>query len=153
MGIEIERKFLVSGDAWRELATPVYFCQGYLNSDKQRTVRVRVAGDAAWLTIKGLSSGATRAEFEYPITLSDANQMLPLCEQPLIEKNRSRIPVGDLVWEVDEFLGANEGLIVAEVELEAEDQAIDLPAWIAEEVTGDQKYFNSSLVAKPFSEW
>ena len=152
MAQEIERKFLVRGDAWRA-APGTYICQGYLNRDKQRTVRVRIAGDAAWLTIKGASSGAVRAEFEYPIPLEDARQLLALCEPPLIEKHRHVVPHGGFKWEVDEFLGENLGLVVAEIELDAEDQAFEQPDWVGEEVTHDARYFNSNLAAHPFSSW
>lgn len=153
MNLEIERKFLVHGDAWRHAAEPVYFCQGYLNPDKHRTVRVRVAGPSAQLTVKGISTHASRSEFEYEIPVDDAKQLLELCDRPLIEKHRSRVPFDDLVWEIDEFLGENKGLILAEVELAREDQAIALPDWAGKEVTGDPAYFNSSLVSRPYRSW
>jgi adenylate cyclase len=154
MGVEIERKFLVAGDAWRALGTPVLLRQGYLSSDPDRTVRVRVEDGGGTMTIKGRSVGATRAEWEYPIPLADANALLDrLCQQPLIEKYRSRITLGAHTWEVDEFLGANAGLIVAEIELASEDQAFDKPEWIGAEVTHDKRYFNSSLIRHPFSGW
>ncbi|MDY0746165.1 CYTH domain-containing protein [Paucibacter sp. R3-3] len=153
MGIEIERKFLVVGEAWKQGLTPERLSQGYLNRDKQRTVRVRLAGGAAWLTIKGESRGATRAEFEYPIPVEDAEQLLALCDGPRVEKYRWRVPHGGLVWEVDEFLGDNAGLVVAEVELAAEDQAFDMPSWAGEDVTADPRYFNSSLASRPFKDW
>jgi adenylate cyclase len=152
MGIEIERKFLVSGSDWRD-SDPVYFCQGYLNADKFRTVRVRVAGGEGFLTIKGPTSGASRFEFEYSIPVDDARELFKLCDGPLIEKHRRFIDYGGLTWEVDEFLGENEGLIVAEVELQSEDQVLDLPSWIGVEVTGDQRYYNSSLCRTPFKVW
>mgnify|MGYP003575993327 CR=1 FL=1 len=152
MGIEIERKFLVLGDEWRA-APAVYFSQGYLNRDKARTVRVRIAGSEAFLTVKGQSVGATRAEFEYPIPLWDARELLALCEQPLIEKNRRKILHEGFVWEVDEFLGENLGLVVAEIELPTEDTVFALPAWAGAEVTSDERYFNSNLSRKPFSHW
>jgi len=156
MGIEIERKFLVIGEAWRQ-GEGEYLCQGYLNRDKQRTVRVRMAGAAgreqAWLTIKGASAGATRAEFEYAIPPGDARQLLALSDGPLVEKIRRRIAHGGLIWEVDEFLGDNLGLVVAEVELQRADQAVDLPDWVGREVTEDPRYFNSQLAALPFSRW
>ena len=121
--MEIERKFLVQGDAWRQGAAGVRYRQGYLCTDKHRTVRVRTAGDKAFLTIKGLSHGASRAEYEYEIPAADADAMLDaLCLRPLIEKTRYRIPADDLVWEIDEFESDNAGLIVAEVELSAADQ-------------------------------
>jgi adenylate cyclase len=154
MGVEIERKFLVAGDAWRALGTPVLLRQGYLSSDPDRTVRVRVEDGAGTMTIKGRSVGATRGEWEYPIPLADANELLDrLCQQPIIEKYRSRIALGGNVWEVDEFLGANAGLVVAEIELASEEQAFDKPDWIADDVTHDKRYFNSSLIRHPFSGW
>jgi adenylate cyclase len=154
MGTEIERKFLLQGDAWRSLAAGIRYRQGYLSSAKERTVRVRTAGDAAFLTIKGLATGATRAEYEYAIPLEDGNEMLDtLAEQPLIEKVRYTIAHGNAVWEIDEFLGENQGLVVAEVELSSEDQPFDRPEWLGEEVTGDPRYYNSSLVAHPYSRW
>ncbi|KQN70210.1 adenylate cyclase [Duganella sp. Leaf61] len=154
MGVEIERKFLVQGDAWKTLGEPVFFRQGYLSSQKERTVRVRIEGDRAVITIKGKSVGAVRGEWEYPIPVQDAAELLDgLCEQPLIEKYRRKIAVGAHVWEVDEFLGANAGLVVAEIELRAEDEAFDKPEWIADEVTDDARYYNSNLVRHPFSNW
>ena len=153
MGKEIERKYLVLGDSWRDLADGVLFRQGYLNSQKERVVRARTMGPKAALTIKGISVGATRLEFEYEIPFDDANSLLELCEQPLIEKTRYKIPFAGLIWEVDEFHGVNEGLIVAECELESEDQAIEKPDWVGEEVTGDPRYFNSNLIANPFTSW
>ncbi len=154
MGKEIERKFLVSGDAWRTLGHGTMYRQGYLNSAKERTVRVRTTGNKAFLTIKGITVGATRAEYEYEIPLADGNALLDnLAEKPLLEKRRYRIPQGALVWEVDEFFGENQGLIVAEIELADEDQAFDTPEWIGEEVTGDVRYFNSNLIKHPFAEW
>ena len=154
MGTEIERKFLLQGDAWRSLATGMRYRQGYLSRAKERTVRIRTAGDAAFLTIKGLAAGATRAEYEYAIPLEDGNEMLDtLAEQPLIEKVRYTIAYGNAVWEIDEFLGENQGLVVAEVELSSEDQPFDRPEWLGEEVTGDPRYYNSSLVAHPYSRW
>ena len=153
MGIEIERKFLVVGEAWRQGLSPERLSQGYLNRDKQRTVRVRIAGQQAWLTIKGESRGATRAEFEYPIPVADARQMLALADGPCIEKIRWRVSHGGMLWEIDEFLGENAGLVVAEIELESEDQAFERPDWLGEEVTADTRYFNSSLAKQPFSRW
>lgn len=153
MAREIERKFLVRGDDWRSGQSALYR-QGYLNTDKHRTVRVRVTGDSAFLTIKGITTGATRQEFEYPIPVRDADEMLNgLCEKPLIEKRRYRVPHDNLTWEVDEFLGENEGLVVAEVELASEDQAFEKPDWIGEEVTSDPRYYNANLVQRPFTTW
>jgi CYTH domain-containing protein len=152
MGTEIERKFLVIGEDWR-CVKPVYFCQGYLNRDKHRTVRVRVFGENAVITVKGISTGATRAEFEYPIPVVDGKQLLQLCEQPLIEKNRYVISYAGKKWEVDEFLGNNQGLVVAEIELLSEDESFDTPDWVGDDVTDDSRYFNSQLSATPFSTW
>lgn len=152
MAIEIERKFLVVGTAWRA-AEPAYYCQGYLNRDPHRTVRVRLTGDVGVLTIKGLSRGASRAEYEYRIPAEDAAAMLNLCDGPLVQKNRRLISFAGLDWEVDEFLGDNEGLVVAEVELESESQEITLPDWVGVEVTNDPRYFNSSLSVRPFQSW
>jgi CYTH domain-containing protein len=154
MSKETERKFLIKNDSWRSLAKGKRYQQGYLSRDKERVVRIRTVGDKGFLTIKGKTTGATRAEFEYDIPAADAEAMLDhLCERPLIEKNRYKIEFGGLIWEVDEFLGENQGLIVAEVELESEDQPFEKPTWIGEEVTGDPKYFNSNLVQHPFTRW
>lgn len=154
MAIEIERKFLVIGDAWRSLGQGTLYRQGYIARGQGRTVRVRTAGDQGYLTIKGASVSLARPEFEYPIPLADAETMLAtLCDRPLIEKNRYRITWDGLVWEVDEFLGENQGLILAEVELTSPTQAITLPNWVGDEVTHDSRYYNASLVTHPFSRW
>jgi CYTH domain-containing protein len=154
VGIEIERKFLVQDDRWRDLGHGVPYRQGYLSTVKERTVRVRVVGDRGTLTIKGVTVGATRAEYEYPIPVFDAQAMLDgLCEQPIIEKQRHVIEHAGLIWEVDEFEGVNAGLVVAEVELDSEDQEIELPSWIGDEVTGDIRYFNANLIAHPYPTW
>lgn len=151
---EIERKFLVKPKgAWRE-TEGIKFRQGYLNTEKERIVRVRTIKDKGYLTIKGLTVGASRLEFEYEIPVEHADTMLDeLCEKPLIEKYRHKVEYQGLTWEVDEFFGANEGLIVAEVELESEDQEYERPPWIGEEVTGDPRYFNSNLVQHPYTAW
>ncbi|MYM66269.1 CYTH domain-containing protein [Pseudoduganella sp. FT55W] len=154
MGVEIERKFLLRGDGWMTLGEPVFFKQGYLSSHKDRVVRVRIEGERAVMTIKGANKGATRGEWEYEIPVADAAELLDgLCEQPLIEKYRRRITYAGNVWEVDEFLGANAGLVVAEIELQSEDQQFDKPDWIGEEVTDDLRYLNSSLIKHPYSAW
>lgn len=154
MAKEIERKFLVKGDVWRSLAEGTKYRQGYLSSAKERVVRVRTINDKGFLTIKGITVGATRSEFEYEIPLEDTDFMLDqLCEQYLIEKNRYKIKLDDLIWEVDEFFGRNDGLIVAEVELTSEDQEFEKPDWIGKEVTADPRYYNSNLVKDPFTEW
>jgi CYTH domain-containing protein len=154
MGKEIERKFLVQGQAWRSLAEGTVYRQGYLSTEKERVVRVRTIGDTGFLTIKGITVGSTRLEYEYPIPVTDADEMLDgLCERPLIEKTRYKIESGGHTWEIDEFGGENQGLVVAEVELVAESEAVDLPDWIGEEVTADSRYFNSNLIAHPFTTW
>ncbi|MFG6431249.1 CYTH domain-containing protein [Roseateles sp. LYH14W] len=154
MGIEIERKFLVTGDGWRaQAATQTRFSQGYLSRDPARTVRVRIAGEAAFLTIKGATQGATRAEFEYDIPLADAQALLALCDGPVVEKIRHLCPHEGVTWEVDEFLGANAGLVVAEIELESESQPFAHPAWLGDEVTGDGRYVNANLAVRPFTSW
>lgn len=154
MATEIERKYLVVGDAWRAGVVGTVFRQGYLSTIKERVVRVRVAGDRGYLTIKGITVGAVRSEFEYEIPATEASSMLDeLCEPPLIEKTRYEVEAGGLIWEIDEFTGVNSGLTIAEVELEDEGQRISLPEWVGEEVTGDPRYFNSNLIAHPFSEW
>jgi adenylate cyclase len=152
MATEIERKFLVKGTPWRQGAGTRY-SQGYLSREKERTVRVRVAGEKAFLTIKGLSRGASRAEFEYGIPVADAEQLLKLCDGPIIEKNRYVIEHAGATWEVDEFLGDNIGLVVAEIELKSEDQQFERPSWVGAEVTHEQRYFNSSLVTHPYAKW
>ena len=152
MATEIERKFLVTGAGWRSAAA-VYYCQGYLNRDKHRTVRVRIAGSAAWLTIKGMAAGISRLEFEYPIPLEDAQSLLELCQKPLIEKYRRVIEFEGKQWEVDEFLGENAGLIIAELELESEAETFTLPDWVGKEVSHDPRYFNVSLSQHPFKDW
>lgn len=154
MAKEIERKFLVSGDAWRALAKGTTYRQGYLSTVKERTVRVRTIDDAGYITVKGITTGATRAEYEYEIPAEDANRMLDdLCEQPIIEKDRYKIEFDGLIWEVDEFAGVNKGLIVAEVELTSEDQNFTKPDWIGDEIADDPRYFNSNLIAHPYTQW
>ena len=152
MGVEVERKFLVQGIGW-VTGTGVLYRQGYLNRDKTRTVRVRIAGDAAFLTVKGVSVGATRAEFEYAIPQADAEGLLALCDGPLIEKTRHLVRVDGTLWEVDVFAGDNAGLVVAEVELTAEDQPFARPDWLGAEVTHDVRYFNSNLATQPYCLW
>jgi adenylate cyclase len=152
MAREIERKFLIKGSIWRR-AGALRLRQGYLSSVQERTVRVRIVDDHAYLTIKGIAVGATRLEFEYEIPCEDANELLNICEMPLIEKDRYRVEEGGVVWEIDEFLGENRGLIIAEVELESEDQPFTRPDWVGEEVTGDPRYFNSNLIKRPYTKW
>lgn len=154
MAQEIERKFLVQQETWRTLADGRYYCQGYIPTQGKQTVRIRIIGDQGYLTLKGPTAGLSRLEFEYDIPLADAQEMLrELCQTPLVEKYRYRIPLGDVVWEVDDFLGENQGLILAEVELTHAEQTVELPSWIGEEVTGDPRYYNSNLVKHPFKDW
>jgi CYTH domain-containing protein len=154
MAVEIERKFLPAGEGWRGLAEGKNYRQGYLCSDNKRTVRVRIAGKKGYLTVKGKTVGMARSEYEYEIALSDAEEMLKnLCEKPLIEKTRYRIPFKGHIWEVDEFSGENEGLVVAEVELAREDEEFVKPEWIAMDVTGDPRYYNANLIKRPFCRW
>ncbi|MGM9480044.1 CYTH domain-containing protein [Roseateles sp. NT4] len=154
MGIEIERKFLVSGDGWRQPASAqTRFSQGYLSRDPARTVRVRLAGEQAFLTIKGATRGATRAEFEYEIPVTDAQALLALSDGPVVEKIRHLCRFEGMTWEVDEFLGANAGLVVAEIELADEGQVFARPGWLGAEVTGDGRYVNANLAVKPFTTW
>jgi len=153
---EVERKFLVLNNDYREAAySTIKIIQGFLNTDPYRTVRVRLAGEQAQITIKGISSdnGTTRYEWEKEIPFSDAESLLQLCEPNLIEKRRYLIKTGEFVFEVDEFYGENEGLIVAEIELETEDQEFTRPDWLGKEVTGDPRYYNSLLAKTPYKNW
>ena len=151
---EIERKYLVIGDAWRKLATGTHYRQGYLNSAKERTVRIRTIGKKPSLTIKGETRGIRREEYEYEIPYGDAMQILEsLAEKPLIEKIRYQISYEGLIWEIDEFLGENAGLIVAEIELTDENQPFAKPAWIDKEVSSDPRYYNANLVQRPYRLW
>ena len=151
---EIERKFLLKSKDWRVPGTGTPYRQGYLSTVPERTVRVRLIRDKGYLTIKGISVGATRAEYEYEIPAEEAGEMLDnLCERPLIEKTRYRVEYQGLTWEIDEFGGDNAGLIIAEVELDEEDQTVMLPDWVGQEVTGDRRYYNANLIADPFTRW
>jgi len=154
MGKEIEKKFLLISDDWRNLGSGESYCQGYLNAEKDRTVRVRTVGDQGYLTIKGPSVGAARLEYEYNIPIGEAKEILHhLCHKPLIEKIRYKIPFASFIWEVDEFKGENEGLIFAEIELSYEGQNFEKPPWVGREVTDDPRYYNANLVGNPFSQW
>ncbi|HEX5047452.1 MAG TPA: CYTH domain-containing protein [Gammaproteobacteria bacterium] len=154
MGREIERKFLVSGDAWRaEAAERAPMSQGYIARSDRNSVRVRLAGERAWLNIKSGGLVASRHEFEYAIPPADARELLDLAIGPLIVKTRHLVPFGGFEWEVDEFHGANQGLVVAEIELDDERQEFPRPAWIGAEVTHLERYYNVKLVKHPYSEW
>lgn len=154
MSVEIERKFLVLGNDWKKLGPAVAIRQGYLSSQRDRVVRVRIEGQGATLTIKGRVTGISRGEWEYPIPVVEADELLNgLCERPLIEKTRTRIVHAGMVWEVDEFFGENQGLVVAEIELESEAQTFAKPDWVGVEVTDDARYFNANLLRHPFSAW
>jgi adenylate cyclase len=154
MGIEIERKFLVDESKWKPADAGTRIVQAYLSSAKERTVRVRLQGDVARLTIKGAAAGISRAEYEYPIPSEDAREMLEkLCERPFIDKTRHLEEFAGRTWEVDVFHGENEGLIVAEIELEDADAAVELPPWALEEVSEDHRYSNSNLAKKPWPSW
>jgi adenylate cyclase len=153
MGIEIERKYLVDLEKWNALEkpAPVYYRQGYMAKEPEKTVRIRVAGEKGFITIKGKSTGATRLEYEYEIPLQDANELLITFCQGIITKKRYHVYYAGKLWEVDEFLDNNAGLYIAEIELTNEDEAFDLPVWAGKEVTGDKRYYNSNLSVHPYS--
>jgi len=154
MGTEIERKFVVKDDSWRPDAGPgVLLRQGYLAASEGLSVRIRTDGERAWLTVKGPSEGLSRAEFEYAVPSEDVAALLALCGTRLVEKRRHRLRYADHVWEIDEFLGANVGLIMAEVELAQADEAVALPGWIGLEVSGDKRFENASLSRSPYTVW
>lgn len=153
MAKEIERKFLVRKELWQPRSEGTEIAQGYLAADAMRAVRVRLAGQSAYLTVKGPTRGVERLEFEYAIPPDDARAMLALCERPWIEKRRYRERYGAHLWEIDCFSGENEGLIVAEIELAAADEAFEAPPWLGEEVSDDSRYLNASLMRMPFSRW
>jgi adenylate cyclase len=159
MGVEIERKFLLKDSSWKRGARGLRLRQAYLSTDPDRTVRVRMTEHEpgryqAWLTIKGRSNGPVRAEYEYPIPADQASAMIDtLCLEPAIEKIRYRVDHQGDVWEIDEFAGANAGLVVAEIELDTADQRFVVPPWLGVEVTDDPRYTNARLVSLPFSRW
>lgn len=154
MAIEIERKFLVNSDEYKQLALPVYYKQGYLCNSPNAIVRIRIANNKGYITIKGKTCGISRTEFEYEIPTSEAHQLLSeMSLNKVVEKNRYKIKYADNIWEVDEFLGENEGLIVAEIELKSEDATFDKPSWIGKEISTDSRYFNSNLSKNPFKNW
>ncbi|MDH7460692.1 CYTH domain-containing protein [Chitinophagaceae bacterium 26-R-25] len=155
MPLEIERKYLVDHKKWNALDKPAgkFYRQGYLSTDENKTVRIRVADSEAYLTIKGKSTGATRQEFEYEIPLTDAQQMLDSLSESELSKTRYRVHYKGKLWEVDVFHDANDGLIVAEIELKSEDEQFELPDWVLQEVTDDARYYNSNLTLNPFKNW
>jgi len=156
MAIEIERKFLVKNDGFKkESVEEMRITQGYLSSVPERTVRVRIKGDKGFITIKGIGSdsGASRFEWEKEISAKDAKELFKICEQGIIDKTRYNVKSDKHTFEVDEFYGENEGLVVAEVELSSEDEKFDKPDWLGDEVTGDVKYFNSMLMKNPYKTW
>jgi adenylate cyclase len=151
--VEIERKFLIKTELWQPSAKGVEIKQGYLSVDPERVVRVRVAGEKAFLTIKGKPEGIVRSEHEYEIPKNHADNLLKMCLDFPVEKTRFKEKIGDMVWEIDVFKGENKGLIMAEIELEDENQNVDLPDWIGEEVSSDSRYYNAWLSRNPFSKW
>lgn len=157
MSLEIERKFLVLDDSWRDAARgSAFYRQGYLNNEAETrcSVRVRTSGDCAWLNIKGVTIGAQRREFDYAIPVQDAHVMLDtLSRKPLIEKHRYFVDVGSHTWEIDVFEGDSAGLVVAEIELRSPDEAFEKPAWLGREVTDDVRYYNTSLITHPYKDW
>ena len=155
MGTEIERKYLVIDDSWRDSASSgMRYRQGYLSTDSGSSVRVRVSGDKAWLNIKSATVGIERREYEYEIPVADAREILQeLCVKPLIEKTRFVVEHCGRAWEVDVFEGVNSGLVVAEVELESAGDEPTLPEWVGEDVSGDVRYYNQRLAAHPYSRW
>jgi adenylate cyclase len=152
---EIERKFLINHAKWEQVEKPIgdFYRQGYLLTDPSKTIRIRLTDTNAFLTIKGLSVGATRPEFEYEIPMQDAKELLDSFAVSELSKVRYKIKFKGKIWEVDEFLGDNLGLIIVEIELKSENEAFDLPDWIDKEVTGEQKYYNSNLTIVPFKDW
>ena len=153
MATEIERKFLLRDTAFLDSLSGQRICQGYLSHSPEATVRVRIAGLQGFLTIKGSNTGISRAEFEYPIPLADAEALLNLCQSGRIEKTRYCLPYGNHIWEIDVFGAANQGLIVAEIELSSEQEDFERPDWLGEEVSHDPRYFNSQLSRLPFTSW
>ncbi len=155
MGVEIERKFLVDKEQWNQTPRPLstYFRQGYILSEANKTIRVRVTPDEAFITIKGGTHGLSRLEYEYTIPAIDGEELLDNFAVSELVKRRYCIEVAGKIWEVDEFLGTNKGLLVAEIELESEDEKFILPPWVTTEVSGDERYYNSNLAVTPFSKW
>lgn len=154
--IEIERKFLVKSAAYREgNHSKSTMVQGFLNTDPERTVRIRIQGEIGYITVKGISNetGTTRFEWEDELNLSDARALLKICEPGIIEKTRFEVVIGDHTFEIDEFHGDNEGLVIAEIELQSETESFSKPEWLGQEVTGDKRYYNSNLSKQPYKYW
>ena len=153
---EIERKFLILSEVYKtEAFKSTRIVQGFLNTHKERTVRVRIKGEEAFITVKGISNaeGTTRLEWEKEIPLKDAEMLLTICEPNLIEKTRFEVKIGNHIFEVDEFYGENEGLVIAEIELTSENEDFEKPKWLGKEVTGDVRYYNSLLSKTPYRNW
>jgi adenylate cyclase len=155
MGQEIERKFLIKGDFKQAVSSSTRITQGYLSSSAERNVRVRIRGDKGYITVKGMgsASGATRFEWEKEIPVKDVEELLKLCEPGIIDKTRYIVEYGGHTFEVDEFYGDNEGLVMAEVEIESEDEQVVKPEWLGQEVTGDKRYYNAMLTKHPYKSW
>ena len=154
MAEEIERKFLVADSSWREQAQGTFYRQGYIPTQNRATVRVRIVGEQGYLTVKGPTAGITRLEFEYAIPLVEADSLLAhLCQPPLIEKWRYQLTMGNHLWEIDEFLGDNAGLVLAEIELASETESFSKPSWLGEEVSQDPRYYNVNLAKHPYCQW
>ena len=155
MATEIERKFLVKNDLWREhVVSETRLKQGYLCNNPNASVRVRTGNGKAYLNIKSTTLGIKRMEFEYPIPIQDAEEMLAgIAEKPFIDKSRFKVSCGDHIWELDVFYGENEGLVVAELELDAEDEVFEMPVWAGEEVSDDVRYYNVNLIKHPYRQW
>lgn len=153
MGIEIEKKYLVDAEKWNQVEKPVgvVYRQGYISTNPEKTIRVRITPIHGFLTIKGLSTGASRSEFEYEIPVKDAEELITEFAETELSKTRYTLEYGGKIWEVDEYSGENKGLITAEIELQQEDESFALPEWIREDVTGQEKYYNSNLTLRPFS--
>lgn len=155
MAVEIERKFMVQGEFRKSATKMLEITQAYLSSDPERTIRIRLQDDEAFLTIKGIGneSGLSRLEYEYEIPKADAEEMLKLCEAGVVVKTRFLVPVGNHTWELDVFHGDNQGLIIAEIELSSENEDFIKPEWVGREVTGDLRYYNSALLKRPYKQW
>lgn len=154
MPLEIERKFLVKSGDFKTSSFGIFIHQGFISIDKERIVRIRIYGKEAFLTVKGLQKGITRSEYEYKIPIADAEEMLEkICLKPTLQKHRYRVEHQGMTWEVDEFHGDNEGLVLAEIELKSEDQPYVKPSWVGEEVTDDPRYYNVNLFRNPYKNW